>query len=258
VVAVVVASSRHRIILFIIFPTFVAAGSHHYVNMSGIPFREFDERGEVRIYQHGDLPHWRQDECTYFVTFRQADSLPASVMKELEAERCAWLRRHGIDPTSDKWQTEFSKLTAPTRRECEQQYGITLEKHLDVGYGTSVLQRREVGELVSNALQHFHNRRVLTGDFVVMPNHVHVLMRPLPGFELENIVHSVKSFTSNQINGLLDQSGEFWQRQCYDRIVRDFDQLEAYQQYIMANPKKAALREGQFVLRQATWYPEDY
>ncbi|MDF1815773.1 MAG: hypothetical protein P1V20_26480 [Verrucomicrobiales bacterium] len=38
-----------------------------------IPFYPFNEFGEVRIYQHGLLPHWRQDGCTCFVTFRLAD-----------------------------------------------------------------------------------------------------------------------------------------------------------------------------------------
>ena len=222
-----------------------------------IPFRGFDERGDVRVYQHGILPHWRQKGCTYFVTFRPADSLPAPVLREMEAERCQWLRQHGIDPDSSAWKSDVAKLPSKIRRNYETRVGLTLEKHLDAGHGTSVLKRQEIGRLVAKALQHFHNSRVLTGDFVVMPNHVHVLMRPLNGFELEDILHSIKSFTANQINKRIGGAAEFWQRQSYDHIVRDFEQLEAFQAYIAANPVKAGLQNDQYNLHQAKWVPDE-
>src|SRR5438132_1504443 len=62
-----------------------------------IPFRGFEERAEVKIYDHGILPHWRLAGCTYFVTFRLADSLPTHVLQELEKEKSQWLKAHGID-----------------------------------------------------------------------------------------------------------------------------------------------------------------
>lgn len=75
-----------------------------------IPFQGFNPYGEVRIYEHGILPHWRQDECTYFVTFRLADSLPQSVLQKLEEERIQWFRKAGIDPTKAGWKQHFAKL----------------------------------------------------------------------------------------------------------------------------------------------------
>ncbi len=65
-----------------------------------IPFKAFNGRAEVRIYHHGTLPHWRQDGCTYFVTFRLADSLPQSVVAKLKEKRERWLARHHLDPLS--------------------------------------------------------------------------------------------------------------------------------------------------------------
>ncbi len=175
----------------------------------------------------------------------------------MEAERCQWLRQHGIDPDSSAWKSDVAKLPSKIRRNYETRVGLTLEKHLDAGHGTSVLKRQEIGRLVAKALQHFHNSRVLTGDFVVMPNHVHVLMRPLNGFELEDILHSIKSFTANQINKRIGGAAEFWQRQSYDHIVRDFEQLEAFQAYIAANPVKAGLQNDQYNLHQAKWVPDE-
>ena len=95
------------------------------------------------------------------------------------------------------------------------------------------------------------------GNFVVMPNHVHVLLRPINEHELEDILHSIKSFTANQINKLMERSGEFWQRQSYDHIVRDFDQLTAFQEYIAANPVKAKLNKDQFLSHRAAWRPDE-
>lgn len=222
-----------------------------------IPFRGFDPDGLGRIYEHGILPHWRQEECTYFVTFRLADSLPASVLQEMEYAQNRWLAQHGIDATKDSWKQAFARLSAPSRREFERLIGRTLDRHLDHGYGSCILQQSEVSQVVIQALNRFHGTRVHTGDFVVMPNHVHALLRPIKGVELEDVLDSIKSFTANEINELIGTTGELWQRQTFEHIVRDFEQLGAFRRYITANPVKAKLRSDQFCLQAASWYPDE-
>ena len=54
-------------------------------------FQPFDERKPVRIY-YTSMPHWRQDNCTYFVTYRLADSIPAGVLREWEFEKLKWIQ----------------------------------------------------------------------------------------------------------------------------------------------------------------------
>lgn len=120
-----------------------------------------------------------------------------------------------------------------------------------------MLRRPEIREIVAKSLEYFHGQRVLTGDYVVMPNHIHVLMRPLPSFELEDILQAVKSYTATQINRLLGGEGRFWMRESYDHIVRDFEQLEAFQTYIKANPKKANLGSDEYTLRPAVYHPDE-
>lgn len=222
-----------------------------------IPFRGFDERGDVRIYHHGILPHWRQAECTYFVTFRQDDALPASVVREIEYERQQWLKHRGIDLNDPLWRSAFARLSSEDQRVYEQLVGTRINEHLDVGYGSCALRRERIARIVAESLDNFHSQRVLTGDFAIMPNHVHVLLRPLPGFELEDILHSIKSYTANEINRILEGGGTFWQRQSYDHIVRDYDQLEAFQRYIEANPKKANLKKGEYICASATYIPDE-
>lgn len=52
---------------------------------------------------YGELPHWEHEGATYFITFRLADSLPASVSELSKRQRDDWLRRHGIDPERTDW-----------------------------------------------------------------------------------------------------------------------------------------------------------
>ena len=200
-------------------------------------FREFDESGEVRIYYHGILPHWRQTGCTYFVTYRLADSLPLPVVREFEHERNQWLLHRGIDPIhlkggANSWKRTIGRLSKSDQRLYERTMATKLNQHLDAGHGSCILKQADLAKVVADSLTFFHQHRVITGDYVVMPNHVHALMRPMSGFELENILQAIKSYTATKINQKLGVSGPFWMRESYDHLVRDQAQLEAFQKYI--------------------------
>ena len=76
-----------------------------------------------------------------------------------------------------------------------------------------------------------------------MPNHVHVIFRPLSGHELPKIVHSWKSFTSKQINRRLDRQGSLWMDEYYDHLIRDEKDFKNQVDYVLANPEKAGLQD---------------
>src|SRR2546429_8975150 len=82
-----------------------------------------------------------------------------------------------------------------------------------------------------------------------MPNHVHVLVRPAMEHKLPDILQSWKSFTAKEANKVLGRTGEFWQAESFDHIVRDEQQLQKVTLYIQENPIKARLPEGQYRLR---------
>ena len=88
----------------------------------------------------------------------------------------------------------------------------------------------------------------MLGSYVVMPNHVHALVRPVMGHKLSDILHSWKSFTANEANQLLKRNGPFWQDESFDHIVRDESQLERFHRYICENPIKARLPASEFKL----------
>ena len=90
----------------------------------------------------------------------------------------------------------------------------------------------------------FHYAGIEIDEFVVMPNHVHALLRPLPKKRLEKILQSIKSFSSKRI----DEPGQLWQNESYDTIIRDDEHFVRALEYITANPRKANLRIGAYHL----------
>jgi len=90
-----------------------------------------------------------------------------------------------------------------------------------------------------------------------MPNHVHVIMRPIHSHELEDVLQSIKSYTAHEANRIQGTEGSVWQKESYDRIIRDYDELRAYQRYIHGNPVKASLSPGSYVLSEEKQYEEE-
>src|SRR5204863_3600125 len=67
------------------------------------------------------------------------------------------------------------------------------------------------------------------------------LYTPLPGWELSQIAHTWKSYTANECNKVLKRKGEFWQREPFDRYIRDRRHFDRTLRYIEANPVKPGL-----------------
>jgi REP element-mobilizing transposase RayT len=76
-----------------------------------------------------------------------------------------------------------------------------------------------------------------------MPNHVHLLGAPAAGHNLAEIMHSLKSYTSNETNKLLGRKGRFWQKEYFDRYIRNARHFAKVVWYIENNPVKARLCE---------------
>ena len=108
------------------------------------------------------------------------------------------------------------------------------------------MKQPEISAMVEEALRFFDSQRYWLGHFVIMPNHVHVLVRPLGENSLSEILHSWKSFTAKKINTLFRREGKVWQDESFDCIVRDVANLEQFSAYIQENPVKAQLRKGNF------------
>lgn len=185
---------------------------------------------EIEIKQ-GMLPHWNQNEVFYFLTFRLADSIPKEKMEALKIDREDWLKNHrGKEEYSKEEWKEYNRL-----------FNERVENWMNAGYGSCLLKKPENAALVANAFKHFAGQRYTLDEWVVMPNHVHVLVKPFGEHKLCDILHSWKSFTANEINKREGRTGQLWMHESYDHIVRSEQALQAIRNYIRQNPVKAGI-----------------
>jgi putative transposase len=196
--------------------------------------RFFNPYADIR-HTGSRLPHWQQEGAVYFLTFRLADSIPSRLRDQWEDEREAWMKVH-----PEPWTNE-------TEREYHQRFSGALERWLDAGHGACVLRRPDCAQIVADTLRHFEGERVVMISLVIMPNHVHSLFVQNPEWPLEKLTQSWKRFAARQINKLLDRSGNFWQRDYFDRLVRDEKHFANCVRYIRRNPEKAHLSKAECV-----------
>lgn len=179
----------------------------------------------------GKLPHWYKAGATYFVTFRLADSLPKKKVEELKKDREMWKIR-----IKDKKELSREDWNLYNRL-----FNDRVEEWLHSGYGSCLLKKKENAEIMAKTLRFFDGERYNLDEWVIMPNHIHVLVRPKEGFHLNQILHSWKSYSAHMINKLENRKGELWMRESFDHIVRNEQSLEHYRKYIRENPIKGGM-----------------
>ena len=159
------------------------------------------------------LPHWDTVDQPLFVTFRLHGSLPA----------------HRVFP--------------PDGLADSGKAFVAMDRLLDRGAsGPLYLKRPELADLVVAALHDGESRfhRYQLHAYVVMPNHVHVLVTPR--VVATRWLAPLKGFTAHQANELLGRSGQaFWQDESYDHLVRSEVEFDRIQYHIEENPVKAGL-----------------
>lgn len=92
--------------------------------------------------------------------------------------------------------------------------------------------------LVANAIRYFAGERYDLPAYVVMDDHVHVLVAPREEFPLQEIIHTWKSFTANRLQRDFGRAGSIWQKEYFDRIVRDEAELMEKITYVVSNPTR--------------------
>jgi len=102
--------------------------------------------------------------------------------------------------------------------------------------------------IVEEALWFGYGERYILDAYVVMPDHVHLLLTPLHSWKLSKILQGIKGYTSREINKILNRKGSFWQDESFDHLIRnEADWLDKFK-YIHNNPVNAGLVDR----------PEDY
>ncbi|EDM25021.1 hypothetical protein LNTAR_01707 [Lentisphaera araneosa HTCC2155] len=180
---------------------------------------EFENR--EAWHSRGFLPNYDVANKYQMITYRLADSLPKHVIA-------------GSAGGSPAEKTQKRKL---------------IEKYLDQSYGACYLKRPEIAQVVVDNWRHFDDERYDLIAYVVMPNHVHLLIKTYENHCLNRVVHSWKSYTSHEIKKILLEGnnageppalpgdlnqlegnnagepparpGEIWMEDYWDRFIRD-------------------------------------
>lgn len=164
-------------------------------------------------HERGYLPHCDKPGLVQFVTFRLWNSMPAS--------RCSeWKHLLAIEDESEK------------RRK--------LEEYLDRGVGDCLLRDARFAAIVEKAMLFHHGQRFDLLAWVVMPNHVHALIK-IERIPLSRVMQNWKSITAIEANKVGGANGRFWQPDYWDTYMRDEEQTRKAIRYIENNPVKAAL-----------------
>ena len=181
----------------------------------------------------------RKSTAPVLVTLRR-DGLP-------HAEREEWLRRQGIDPAQPGWESLLRDRPAAEQQAFRRFLSDRWNDHLDELHGACLLRRPELARIVSASLRHFDAERYLLADFVVMPNHVHILAAFSTDETMLRQCELWKHFTARQINQAVGRLGRFWEQDAFDHLVRSPEEFARLRRYIAENPATAGLRPGDYL-----------
>lgn len=174
------------------------------------------------------LPHWEVANGRYFVTVRCADSLPAEAVERLAEQQRALSAIKACSP-------EFARLQRVVFR--------TMELYLDAGAGACPLQHPAAADAVVGELEALTEMRVSVPHFTIMPNHWHALLVSQEPWNvaLNAVMRRLKGRTAKRIRRAGEVAGRFWQREWFDRWVRNEEEWMRCVEYIRQNPVRAGI-----------------
>ena len=113
-----------------------------------------------------------------------------------------------------------------------------------------LFRRDQAAELFLETLFHYREERVfLLHEFVLMPDHFHLILTPSERFSLEKAVQRIKGGFSFQFGKAIDAKRESWQRSFTHHLILDPEDLQHHREYILSNPIRAHL------VQKAEMYP---
>ena len=165
-------------------------------------------------YYERTLPHWQPDGRDIFLTWRLSGSLPAQTIATLRASKT---RQLGV---------RF------------REYDIELDRG---SFGPLWLKDPQIASMVASEIANVAaNGLCSVHAWVVMPNHVHLLIEPR--VPMREITRTIKGRTARSANLVLGRTGtHFWQDESFDHWIRTGAEFEKVRGYIEQNPVRAGL-----------------
>ncbi len=194
-----------------------------------------------------DRPHIGQSALT-FITFRLFDSMPKEVIQQWHDDQHAWLLQNGYRNLDIDQAFQRGVLPENLRRQFLKMRNQGWQQSLDQAHGECWLRDPSCARIVADSLLKFDCDRYFIERFVIMPNHVHVLVQMRNNWRLQEQCTGWLRFTGRAINKLKCRHGRVWQPEPFDHVVRNERQFEYLRSYIADNPRKAGLRPGEYLL----------
>jgi len=92
-------------------------------------------------------------------------------------------------------------------------------------------------DAVASALHHFNRQRYALLAYVIMNDHLHVLVQPADGFALQDIVKSWKAYSARRLRHA-GRAAPVWQQEYFDRVMRNRHDVFETLEYISKNPTR--------------------
>jgi len=198
-------------------------------------------------YYKRNLPHYQPLGYVYFVTTRLAGTIPKSVYENLKKE----YNRELLNISNYKNLTKRRHIYNKLQENSFLNYDSILDQSR---YGQKWLSNKLVADLVQKSVHFRDNKEFELFAYTIMPNHIHMIIKPVieqnpeslknqdeTYFIVTKIMKSFKMFTGKEANKILKRSGQFWQHESYDHVIRTTEELHRLTEYILHNPIKANL-----------------
>jgi REP element-mobilizing transposase RayT len=173
-------------------------------------------------YSRGYLPHFDAPRVAQLVTFRLDDSVPARLQRAYAAVQAGVRSAAQLD-------------------RARQRVFDHAEKYLGKGRGSCRLGDPRAGRIVEDSLLFGEGREYELLAWVVMPNHVHVVVKPHDGTTLERMTRRWKSWCAHELHRVFGTRGRVWEPEVFDRRIRDPIHEGYAIRYVEMNPVNAGL-----------------
>lgn len=133
----------------------------------------------------------------------------------------------------------------------QARFSSRMEHWLDQAHGSCLLRDLMYSQIVAGVLHRFDHERYVHHAWVVMCNHLHALFSLSPGETLPKTLQGWKGVSSREVNAACGRRGPLWQKDYFDRMVRDTQHFWRCARYIRLNPAKAGLKQDEFIIYES-------
>lgn len=219
-------------------------------------------RYQYKQFYRRKLPHIHPPGAVLFVTFRLAGSVPKAVLKEWKSEK-QWLEHeiNRVEVKAREARTMPALKHGARLAEFHRRWFLRFEEILHrAADGPTWLKDERIVKRVADSIEHRDGRVYRLDAYCIMSNHVHVVFKPFldekslkRDSEAERlnyessqpplgvIMHSLKSYTANEANKVLNRSGAFWETESYDHVVKDEQEYDRVVAYVLNNLVKSGM-----------------